>query len=82
MVTGGRIRFDPEPVTSAIPPSQRGYIEAAPEPGHPGQIRVWLHGDGSPGMPPRSILLTRADVRRLCAVLHRLTQPGAEGGAR
>ena len=81
-MTGGRIRFDPEPITAAIPPSLRGYLEAASEPGHPDQGRVWLHGDGSPARPPRFILLTPADIRRLCAVLSRLTRPGAEGGPR
>ncbi len=81
-MTGGRIRFDPEPVTAAIPPSQRGYLEAGPGPGRPGRVRVWLHGDGSPARPPRSILLTHADARRLRAVLYRLTEPGAEGGTR
>jgi hypothetical protein len=76
-----RIRFNPEPITVAIPPSERGYIEAAAEAGHPGYVRVWLHGDGSPGRP-RSILLTHADVRRLCAVLYRLAQAGGGGDAR
>jgi hypothetical protein len=44
MVTGNRIRFDPEPITWHVPPSQRGHLEAAPEQGHLGLIRVWLAG--------------------------------------
>jgi hypothetical protein len=73
-MTSARIRFDPEPIAAAIPPSKRGYVEAATEPARPGQIRLWLHGDDSPAAP-RSILLTHADIRRLCAVLHRMMQP-------
>lgn len=66
-----RIRFTPEPITTAIPPSQRGWIEATPEADRPGQFRVWLHGDGAPARP-RSLLLTAADIRRLCAFLYRM----------
>ncbi len=33
-----RLRFTPEPVTTAVPPSQRGWIEAAPEPGRADQV--------------------------------------------
>jgi hypothetical protein len=66
-----RLRFTPEPVTTAVPPSQRGWIEAAPEPGRAGQYRLWLHGDGATDRP-RSLLVTAADIRRLCAFLHRL----------
>ncbi len=65
-----RLRFTPEPVT-AVPPSQRGWLEAAPEPDRPGQVRVWLHGDGAPDRP-RSLLLTAADIRRLCGFLSRM----------
>ena len=66
-----RSRFQPEPIPSAIPPSLRGYLEAAPEPGRAGQSRMWLHGDGSPDKPS-SILLTGEDIRRLCWFLHRM----------
>ena len=77
-----RSRFQPEPIPAAIPPSKRGYVEAAPEPGRPGQSRVWLHGDSSPGKPS-SILLTREDIRRLCWFLYRLAEsPQMANGAR
>ena len=77
-----RSRFQPEPIPSAIPPSLRGYLEAAPEPGRAGQSRMWLHGDGSPDKPS-SILLTREDIRRLCWFLHRLAEsPQMAQGAR
>jgi len=79
MVTGNRIRFDPEPITWHVPPSQRGHLEAAPEQGHLGLIRVWLVGDES-AAAPRSLVLTHADIRRLCAVLHRLIQAGQTPG--
>ena len=67
-MTDYRITFRPEPQTAAIAPSERGWLEFAPEPRHPHQIRCWMHGDGSPGSP-RSLLLTFADIRRLQAVL-------------
>jgi hypothetical protein len=68
-----RRRFQPEAIPAAIPPSKRGYIEAAPEPGRAGMSRVWLHGDGSPDQSS-SILVTREDLRRLCWFLHRLAE--------
>ena len=77
-----RSRFQPEPLPAATPTSTRGYIEAAPQPGHPGQIRVWLHGDGNPDKPS-SVLLTSQDIRRLCWFLHGLTDsPQIAQGAR
>lgn len=77
-----RSRFQPEPIPAAIPPSKRGHIEAAPEPGRAGQSRVWLYGDGSPDKPS-SILLTREDLRRLCWFLHKLAEsPQIAQGAR
>ena len=76
-----RSRFLPEPIPVAVPPSERGYIEAAAEPGRVGKSRLWLHGDGSPDKPS-SILLTREDLRRLCWFLHRLAESPqmAQGG--
>lgn len=77
-----RSRFQPEPIPAATPTSTRGYIEAAPQPDHPGQFRVWLHGDGHPDSPS-SVLLTNQDIRRLCWFLHRLTEsPQVAEGAR
>jgi hypothetical protein len=52
----------------------RGYIEAAPEPGRADQFRLWLYGDCSQG-GPRSILLTRRDVRGLYMFLRQLAKP-------
>jgi hypothetical protein len=79
---GNRSRFQPEPIPAAIPPSMRGYVEAAPELGRPGQSRVWLHGDNSPGKTS-SILLTREDIRRLCWFLYRVAEsPQMAQGAR
>jgi hypothetical protein len=69
----GTTHFQPEPIPAAIPPSERGYIEAAPEPGRAGRSGLWLYGDGSPDMP-RSILLTHEDIRRLCWFLRRLAE--------
>lgn len=66
-----RTHFDPEPITWHVPPSLRGWLEFAPEPGHPQLIRIWLKGDGSDAAP-RSVVLSRADIRRLCAILHRM----------
>jgi hypothetical protein len=63
-MTGNRSRFRPEAIPTAIPPSERGHLEIAPEPDRPGQFRLWLYGDGGRGKP-RSILLTRRDVRGL-----------------
>ena len=73
-MTGNRGTFRPEAIPAAVPPSMRGYFEVAPEPGRPGQWRLWLRGDGSQSKP-RSILLTRGDVRRFCAFLYRATEP-------
>jgi hypothetical protein len=72
----GRVRFLPEPITWHVPPSQRGYIELAPEQGHRRLIQFRLYPDG-PADSPSSLVLTRADIRRLTAVLARLvTDPG------
>jgi hypothetical protein len=68
-----RRRFQPEPIPAAVPGSLRGYFEAAPEPGRPGQIRVWLHGDGSRSKHS-VIVLTHRDIRGLCWFLYRLTE--------
>jgi hypothetical protein len=66
-MTDHRGTFRPEPVP-AVPPSERGHFEVAPEPGRPGQFRLWLYGDGGQ-RGPRSILLTLRDVRGLCVFL-------------
>ena len=58
----------PEPIPAAIPVSERGRFEVALEPGQPGQVRLWMYGDGGQGRP-RSILLTLGDVRGLCMFL-------------
>ena len=34
-MTGNRGRFRPEPIPAAIPASERGHFEGAPEPGRP-----------------------------------------------
>jgi hypothetical protein len=73
MMNGNRISYRPEPIPAAIPPSMRGYFEAAPEPARPGMFRVWLHGDCSQTRP-RSILLTRSDIRRFCSALCQLAE--------
>jgi hypothetical protein len=70
----GRARFTPAPITWHVPPSQRGHIEAAPERHHPRLVRLWVYPDG-PGESPASLVLTHADIRRLCAVLIRLLPP-------
>jgi hypothetical protein len=67
-MTGNRGRFRPEPITAAIPASERGYFEIAPEPARPGQFRLWLYGDGNRARS-RSILLTLRDVHGLRAFL-------------
>jgi len=67
-MTGNRSTFRPEPIPAAIPASERGYLEAAPEPARPGQFRLWLYGDGN-RLRPRSILLTLRDVHGLRAFL-------------
>jgi hypothetical protein len=61
-----RIRFDPEPISWHVPPSQRGWLEFAPEPEHPQLTRIWLKGDGS-NAPQRHAHPRRhqAHVRRL-----------------
>lgn len=69
-----RIRFRPEPVTWHVPPSLRGWLEFGPEPGHPQLTRIWLKGDAS-SAAPRSLVLTCADIRRMCATLHRMLPP-------
>ena len=74
----GRIRFDPEPISWHAPPSQRGWLEFAPEPEHPQLTRIWLKGDGSTA-PPRSLTLTRADIRRMCVTLHQMVTPPEAG---
>ena len=70
-MTGDRGTFRPEPIPAAIPGSERGRFEAAPEPARPDRIRLWVYGDGGRGKP-RSILLTRRDVRGLCQFLGQL----------
>jgi len=67
-MTDTRSKFRPEPIPAAIPASERGYFAVAPEPARPGQVRLWLYGDGNRARP-RSILLTRRDVRGLRAFL-------------
>jgi hypothetical protein len=73
-LTGDRGTFRPAPVPAAVPASQRGHIEVAPDPARPGMYRLWLHGDGSQGKP-RSILLTQRDVRGLIMFLRPLAEP-------
>jgi len=73
-----RIRFTPEPVTWHVPPSLRGWLEFGPEPEHPQLTRVWLKGDDS-NAAPRSLVLTHADIRRMCATLHRMLPPPEAG---
>jgi hypothetical protein len=63
-MTGTRGVFRPEPIPAAIPASERGHFEIAPEPARPGQFRLWISGDGGRSRP-RSILLTIRDVRGL-----------------
>jgi len=77
-MTGGRGTFRPEPIPAAIPASERGHVEIAPEPVRAGQFRLWLYGDGSQG-PPRSILLTRRDVRGLQLFLADVESGGQAG---
>jgi len=78
-MTGNRSTFRPEPIPAAIPASERGHFEIAPGPARPGQFRLWLYGDGDHGKP-RSILLTRRDVRGLCVFLANLERgSGADG---
>jgi hypothetical protein len=60
-MTGHRDTFRPEALPATIPASERGHFEAAPEPGRPGQVRLWLTGDGGSCMFP-------ADVERGQAV--------------
>ena len=76
-MTGNRGTFRPEAIPAAVPPSMRGYIEVAPEPGRPGQFRLWLYGDGSQ-RGPRSILLTLRDVRGLCMFLADVERGGQD----
>jgi hypothetical protein len=64
-MTDTRSKFRPEPIPAAIPPTERGYFAVAPEPTRPGQVRLWLYGDGNRARPPRSILLTLRDVHGL-----------------
>jgi hypothetical protein len=66
-----RIRFTPEPLTWHVPPSQRGWLEFGPKPEHPQLTRIWLKADAS-SAAPRSLVLTHADIRRLCVTLHRI----------
>jgi hypothetical protein len=67
-MTGNRGTFRPEPIPAAIPASERGHFEVAPEPGRPGKFRLWLYGDGGQ-RKPSSILLTPRDVRGVCVFL-------------
>jgi hypothetical protein len=67
-MTGCRRTFRPEPIPAAIPASERGHFEVAPEPGRPGKFRLWVYGDGGQRRPS-SILLTLRDVRGLCIFL-------------
>ena len=78
-MTGNRGRFRPEPIPAAIPASERGHFEVAPEPGRPGQFRLWLYGDGGQGKP-RSVLLTLRDVRGLCVFLADVERGGRAVG--
>jgi hypothetical protein len=70
-MTGHRDTFQPAALPATIPASERGHFEAASEPGRPGQVRLWLYGDGSQGKP-RSIVLTRRDLRGFILYLDRL----------
>jgi hypothetical protein len=70
-MTVGRIHFAPEPITWHVPPSLRGWLEFSPVPEHPQLIRMWLKADTSTAAP-RSVVLSHADIRRLCATLHRM----------
>jgi hypothetical protein len=72
-MTDDRGTFRPSPIPSAIPASQRGHIEVAPDPARPGMYRLWVYGDG--GGKPRSILLTQRDVRGLVMFLRPLAEP-------
>jgi hypothetical protein len=74
-MTGHRAIFRPEAIPAAIPASERGHFEIAPEPARPGQFRLWVYGDGGPGRP-RSILLTLRDVRGLCMFLADIEKGG------
>ena len=76
MSADDRITFCPEPMTSDIPPSMRGWIQLAPEAGRPGHYRIWLRGDNAYG-EPRSVLLTAADVHCLREVLSQMLEPGS-----
>jgi len=76
-MTGRRGTFRPEPIPAAIPASERGHFEVALEPGRPGQVRLWLYGDGGQGRP-RSILLTLRDVRGLCMFLADVERGGQD----
>jgi hypothetical protein len=73
-MTGHRDIFRPGAIPAMIPASERGRFEAAPEPGRPGQFRLWLYGDGCQGKP-RSIVLTRRDLRGLILFMHQLAEP-------
>jgi hypothetical protein len=75
-MTGHRDTFRPEALPATIPASERGHFEAAPEPGRPGQVRLWLYGDGGQGKP-RSIVLTRRDLRGFILYLGRLANAPA-----
>jgi hypothetical protein len=76
-MTGRCGTFRPEPIPAAIPASERGHFEVALEPGRPGQVRLWLYGDGGQGRP-RSILLTLRDVRGLCMFLADVERGGQD----
>jgi len=73
-MTGSRGTFRPEAIPAAIPASERGHIEIAPEAARPGPFRLWLYEDGSQGKL-RSILLIQRDVRGLCMFLRQLAEP-------
>lgn len=73
-MTGNRSRIRPEAIPTAVPPSERGHFEIAPEPDRPGQFRLWLYGDGSQGKP-RSILLTQRDIRGLSMWFRQSAEP-------
>lgn len=76
-MTDRRGTFRPEPIPAAIPASERGHFEVALEPGRPGQVRLWLYGDGGQGRP-RSILLTLRDVCGLCMFLADVERGGQD----
>jgi hypothetical protein len=72
-MTSHRGTFRPELIPAAIPASQRGHFEIAPEPARPGQFRLWLYGDGNQSKRA-TILLTIRDVRGLSMWFRQLAE--------